>query len=201
MFPVAPFPPEYIPPRHSCGSICSFFLKFLLRAFSTLRISIRTRKQQPSQQIMNARRIGMLFDDRFVFALRVVPFALHLQRFRIQLVRRHRAWRIAAKVLCGARRKIGVCMHKDKKNLWILRKLMPQRSSKIQSRVAAIQRQRAPQPQALRPFFAVPQVPAKLRHASVPGSLPCSAPVQPVQSPFRLSETVRYPDRGVFFGV
>jgi hypothetical protein len=36
-------------------------------------------------------------------------------------------------------------MHQDKKNLRILRELMPQRSSKIQSRVAAIQSQGAPQ--------------------------------------------------------
>jgi hypothetical protein len=123
------------------------FLKFHFGAFGNLGIHIRARKQRSSQQVVDARRIGLFFDHLFVFALRFIPSPLHFQGFGIQLMRGDGLRRRAPQVLRGTRGKIGIRMNQDEKNLRIPGELLAQKTYKLKRGFATVQRQGAAQAQ------------------------------------------------------
>ena len=90
--------------------------------------------------------MGFFFDHLFVLALCFVPFPLHFEGFGVELVRRKGLGGIAAEVLRGAGRKIGVRVDKNEENFGILGELMAEQTKKIQRGVATVNRQGAAQP-------------------------------------------------------
>src|SRR3984957_194608 len=130
------------------------FLEFFFCVLYSSGIRLRLRKQQSPQQVVQARSFGVFRDHVFVFALCLVPFALHFQRLSVEFVGWNGIGRRAAQVLGGSSRKIRISVDQNKQNLGILGELMAQQTEKIQRRVATLHGHRAAYPCDAR-FFTV----------------------------------------------
>src|SRR5580692_9481887 len=73
----------------------------------------RLRKYDSSNAIVNTSYLGILLQDLAIFRFRLVPFALHLKRLGIELLRLIRGGRYRRELLGSARGQVRISVDRD----------------------------------------------------------------------------------------